>query len=363
MKERIMAQRILTGMAMVVAAAAVFACFVLWRSTQDSRAEQAELMQSQREIMSAMLAELKSSQKSDGAQWQTLRFRLLDEHNRPVAGLVSCADKEGVGDNIRTGKEGLAEFYLPPGNYHATVIANGLSTGLTVMLPPGRTTERTIVCPTRDSKTAPLRFEVGQETAPLDLNVYYIAQVQLTGLQFDNHFWNPAPLDSGTRFLLDPQGRMLGQLANVPVRAASYSSSVSSPNVTTFPARLPAGVALTKPAAMPLGNYIVNLAPYVPAAATKEAATNLATGAAALLPGPPDAPALRSVWWAGACVQLMVDTATKDFNAVLIDDAVLNWKNLRKQIADGPMEDPQLQSAYQPPPPAEVPTTTEPATP
>lgn len=360
MKERIMAQRMVTIMSTTVALAAVFACFVLWQSTQASRAEQTALLQSQQSVMSAMLAELKSTQKSDGAQWQTFKIRLIDEQGRPVIGKVDCTGQDNqTSDSSEAKSDGVAEFYLPPGQYVVSVTVGPIMTTLTQLLPPGRPTTRTVVCASSDVKTAPLRFEIDQATAPTDLNIYYIAQVQMTSRNVGGQFWTSTPFASisGERLLINPQGKVLGQLPNLPTPGITVNSPTVSPNKAVFPKRLPAGATLTAPIELPPGGYLVNLAPYVP--------DSPAAGSAEVAGAADAVPALRSVWAPGAATQILIDTQAKDFATIVLDERVFDWKLLRIQIASGTPEaaQPGYPPAYQPPSYAAPPATSEPQSP
>jgi hypothetical protein len=338
MKERIMAQRVIAVMASAVAVAAIFACVVLWQATQAARAEQAAMIQSQQSLLAAMLAEMKSSSKGEGAQWQTLKIRLIDEQGKPVRGNVQCTGQANhTSDSVDASADGVAEFYLPPGQYTASIVVGSSSTTVSQLLPPGRPTTRTIVCPTLAAKTALLQFDVDKSTAPADLNIYSIAQIQWTSRRVGDQTWVSTPYasTSGTRLLISPEGKVLGQLPKVSPRPSTNSTALANPNSVVFPKRLAANVKLSAPEQLEPGTYYINLAPYVPEALTVGAND---------LPGPADArPALRSVWWAGASTQLYVNTQAEDFTGVAIDDGVFNWKTLRGQITAGTPEEPQIQ--------------------
>jgi len=335
MKERIMAQRILTIMATTAAAAAVFACFVLWQATQTSRAEQTALLQSQQSVMTAMLAELKSTQKADDKQWQTLKVRLVDEQGRPVIGKVSCTGQGNqTSDSTEAKSDGVAEFYLPPGQYIVGVTVGSTMTTLTQLLPPGRPTTRTVVCPGQVANTIPLRFALDKSNVPADLNIYYVAQLQLMSRQVADQQWIPAPFlsTSGERYLISPQGELIGQLPDVPERAVTSNSPGMNPKAMVFPKRIPAGTKLRAPAGLQRGTYYTNVAPYVP---------DPPPAGSAELPEAADAmPALRSVWYPGGSTQVIVDTQVKDFGAISLDEIGFHWTNLRSQIAAGTPEAP-----------------------
>jgi hypothetical protein len=252
-----------------------------------------------------------------------------------VIGKISCTGQGNqTSDSTEAKSDGVAEFYFPPGQYIVCVTVGSTMTTLTQLLPPGRPTTRTVVCPGQEAKTIPLRFELDKSNVPADLNIYYVAQLQLTSRQVADQQWTPAPFLTGygERYLISPQGELIGQLPDVPERAVTSNSPGMNPNAIVFPKRLPAGIKIRSPEGLQRGTYLANFAPYVP---------DPPSAGSAELPGAAGAmPALRSVWYPGGSTQVIVDTQVKDFGAISLDEIGFHWTNLRSQIAAGTPEAP-----------------------
>ncbi|HEY2839051.1 MAG TPA: hypothetical protein VGJ26_07885 [Pirellulales bacterium] len=264
MKGRIMAQRFLAVMATTATVASLFACYLLWRSLQLAQAQQQASLDAQRAAMAAMIAELKSSKQADGAQWQTLKFRLVDVQAKPVKGTVYCSsnDKSPINETIRTGADGVASFFLPPGPYTARFQYNSLMAESAILLAP-RSQEKTIVCPTAEQKRAPVSFAMEltdkSSLAHAPKPVFFIAVIQKTAITVDDLSWRlqGEAFEKNTEcWLLDADGKILGQLTPSPKKPHQAR--------TYFPESLGPNPELKPVEGLSTGFYQFSIAAYVP---------------------------------------------------------------------------------------------------
>jgi hypothetical protein len=280
MKEKIMAQRLLTIMATAATMAVLFACVLLWQSMQQMRALQAAEIAVQREALAAMIAELKSTKNADGAQWQTLKIRLIDESGKPVVGKVSCETRDkSAGDRITTGADGVASFLLPPGLYGIWIECNGYRASLPSILLPPKSIEQAVVCPSAEPKIMPVSFRIDltdqSAIAEAPAQVFYVAAIQFRDRRIGETEWSrraPETEYQGSKtdcWLLDSKGRILGQLPETPApapEAGAYPAPHGMRSVSTyFPKTIGPNPALRPVAGLSSGNYTLVLAAYIAA--------------------------------------------------------------------------------------------------
>lgn len=225
MKEKIMTQRVILGVTLVAAAAAIGAVALLAQLMANNREDQKQMLGAQREWMQAMLAEVRKPRESQGgdgrfSDWQPLRVKLVDEEGNPVEGGASCTGRpfgkdDAIEQQVQTDATGLADFgRLPAGPYTVTcyVKATSESGGRTdILLGPGRPSETTIRCPTKYDTSVPATFTI---TAPGDISpdrLYFVAQLRRLGRNVDGIFWQYVGEPKAVAVLLDAKGTVLGE--------------------------------------------------------------------------------------------------------------------------------------------------------
>ncbi len=173
MKERLMAQKLMTVMVTVAALACVAVTFFMWQALQVSREQQAALLAQQQAFSAKLLGELQARQAAPAVTgvdgWGPLKIRLVSAEGKPVAGKV---DLEGTAINAgndnkvsvdkSAGDDGIADFGLIPyGNYTMTVTIPAAmeSHTETFMLSPGQPSERKFICPDQPRPPVALKFK------------------------------------------------------------------------------------------------------------------------------------------------------------------------------------------------------------
>lgn len=302
MWERIMAQRIFTIMATVATLAILYACFSLASAMRQINILQSTQIASQREAMAAMIAELRSLKQPDGAQWQSLKFRLVDEHSKPASGLVLCRSSGAspMTDSAKADASGLAEFFLPPGQYTVSVLCGDLQLEQSLLLPP-KPTERTITCPVEKPNVAPVTFANDStdtsSIAKAPRPVYFLAQLQLQSRQIGDFTWNVYQESAATRsskvdWLLDEQGHVLGGMPRQP-----HLAETLGPNPTLTPVE---GLAN--------GQYLLSLVALTPTESSEGTAISTADAAAQS----PNIPKLRKYANGKIMQPVVIDSARPD---------------------------------------------------
>lgn len=326
MKERIMALRIFTVMATVVAMASLLACGMLYRSLQLSRSQQSALLASQREAMAAMTAELKSSKASDGAQWQTLKIRLVDEQGKPLKGMVHCEtkDKSPLSDTKQCGADGLAEFLLPPGQYAVTIECNSYRAWIPALLVSPKPMERKIVCPLADPKNGPVSFKV-ELTAASGLPAISQSNYFLVGF-----YWNYRTIGDVTwgragsqRFapnyvcwLIDAQGHVLGQLPKTEAVVDANGNPMTKSRSSQTAETLGPNPVLEPVAGLAAGSYTVTLVPYIASDANEPGAEQDPT----IGQGKPSIPTLKRSMYVPGAKSVVIDADQPGGAVIRIDD-------------------------------------------
>ena len=115
-----MRDRMVSFVTVAAGAACVAAAIVMWQMVQTTRASQAALLESQREMVQAVLAELKSPRQAvpeEADTWFPLRVKLVDEAGDSVVGEVRCLG-EKIDQSVKTDDQGTADLgSLPAGEY------------------------------------------------------------------------------------------------------------------------------------------------------------------------------------------------------------------------------------------------------
>jgi hypothetical protein len=279
MKEKIMAQRLMSVMVVVASAACVMCAAFMWQLVQSNRESQQSLLAAQREMLAAAIAKLQQSAVAAGPSeselWQLLRVKVVDPEGQAVAATATCSGKSfGSGNDIHqreaTDAQGIADFgRLPTGQYTISVHVDSsheFSSGTSIILGPGRPSELTIKCPLELPDPVAVHFAISPpaklETQPL----YYVIWLSPRGRSFAGQSWHSdnEGQNSGDRYvLLDSAGKVLGELStDEAIRRVSSGGGVALCNAEAIPADL-----MLRPCAgfVPRTYQIMSLAAYVPA--------------------------------------------------------------------------------------------------
>tara|TARA_R100001132_G_scaffold27314_1_gene32225 strand:- start:1580 stop:3040 length:1461 start_codon:yes stop_codon:yes gene_type:complete len=167
MKEKIMSQRIMTGVSVTMAVCGFIVVGMVWSMMKDSQAFNTRMMAQMTEIANRRVSEVQT--ESAAVEMNQVSFQLVQgkEDGRPGGGFAGKLTK--IGDNTdsftlkeESNAEGKLDFgKLPWGVYSLNVIAPWGETyhnDLTVL--PGRNFSQTIVCPSAAPVEVPVRFEV-----------------------------------------------------------------------------------------------------------------------------------------------------------------------------------------------------------
>ncbi len=167
MKEKIMSQRILTGVAVVMAVCGFIVVGLVWSMMKESQAFNTRMMAQLAEIADRPVPEVQND--SATGEMNRVSFQLVQgkADGKPGVGFEGKLTK--IGDNtdsftLKEGSdaEGKLDFgKLPWGGYSLNVIApwgESYHKDLTVL--PGRNFSQTIVCPSAAPVEVPVRFEV-----------------------------------------------------------------------------------------------------------------------------------------------------------------------------------------------------------
>ena len=272
MKEKIMTQRILSGVTIVVAVAAVLSSFFTYRLLATNYSFMEPIMLSQREMTQAMVAELHTLRNErnvadSSAAWQSLSVQLIDEADQPVMGKVIC-QKSGDGSvrqDIATDENGVADFgQLPTGQYEisAQILSPGLYSGTqSILLGPGRATEYIISCPSKNPPQIAPQFEINPPDDLANEALFYVAQMSWVSRRVNNQLWhyvNAAPL---RYWLLDAHGKTLGEL---PVKDIEVRQTLGGGTAITTQQKFTLVEPLRLDPTIPAGEYLINVMAYVP---------------------------------------------------------------------------------------------------
>ncbi len=293
MKEKIMAQRFISGLALVASAASLLCAVLMWQVIQNNREAQAALLASQRDMMQAMIDELKNSADrstlpaAESESWQLLRVNLVDEAGNPVIGTVRLSGNTGgqaggIQQRIATDQGGIADFgKLPLGPYSLQVESSGECVGpLSIVHGPGRSSDHSIVCPGVAVDMVPLQFSITPPEELKTCQLYYVVQISRVGREVGGEAWRPRrPVRHSV--LLDSQGTVLGKLPegymNIPVIGENHWEGPFMTGIgldAKLANLIPADVTLAELPGLLRGRYEVAFAPFVPSTGDTHAASD-----------------------------------------------------------------------------------------
>ncbi|MCR9233814.1 MAG: hypothetical protein NXI29_22680 [bacterium] len=171
MKEKVMSQRILVGISAVMAVCCIAVVGIAWSMMQESRAFNLQMLEQFK------LAQERSAEESSG-DLHAIQFKLVqegsedqlavgfqgkltkyEEHN-PMFALEVVSDKTGLLD---FGK-------LPWGRYELELQApwSEKMETLSLITIPGRSYEKTIICPAEAPEKVDVQFQVDWQNVPMD---------------------------------------------------------------------------------------------------------------------------------------------------------------------------------------------------
>ncbi|MFI4852121.1 MAG: hypothetical protein ACIAZJ_23690 [Gimesia chilikensis] len=167
MKERIMSQRILTGVSVVMAVCGFIVVGLVWSMMKESQAFNSRMMAQMEEFADRPVPEARTD--SATGEMNQVSFQLFQGKTggKPAVGFEGKLTK--IGDNTdsftlteKSNAEGKLDFgNLPWGGYSLNVTApwgEAYHKSLTVL--PGRNYSQSIVCPAAAPVEVPVRFEV-----------------------------------------------------------------------------------------------------------------------------------------------------------------------------------------------------------
>ncbi|MEQ8638652.1 prealbumin-like fold domain-containing protein [Gimesia maris] len=173
MKEKIMSQRIMTGISAVMAVCCIAVVGIAWSMMQESRAFNLQLLEQFK------LAQEKSASETTG-ELQPILFQLVQEgsEEQPAIGFEGTLSK-GDGNNpvftveAVSDKNGLLDFgKLPWGKYVLTLKSPWGEAPQAELITtiPGRKFEETIVCPASVPEKVAVQFQVNWQNTPEEKN-------------------------------------------------------------------------------------------------------------------------------------------------------------------------------------------------
>jgi len=175
MKERIMSQRIMTGLSAVMAVCCIAVVGIAWSMMQESRAFNLQMLEQFKQ------AQERSAGETSG-EMQPILFQLVQEGSKdqPAVGFDGTLSRREGDNTIFTveavsDKNGQLDFgNLPWGNYQLTLKAPWGEAPQAEMITtiPGRKYEETIVCPAHAPQQVEVKFEVNWQNMPDD--EYYL---------------------------------------------------------------------------------------------------------------------------------------------------------------------------------------------
>ncbi len=167
MKEKIMSQRIMTGISVLMAVCGVIVVGMVWSMMKESQAFNTRMMAQMTEIANRPVPEVQT--ESAAGEMNQVSFQLVQgkQGGKPAIGFTGELTKRG--ENIDVFKldavsndEGVMDFgKLPWGKYSLNIKSpwdEYYYSELTVL--PGRNYSQTIVCPGAAPVEVPVRFEV-----------------------------------------------------------------------------------------------------------------------------------------------------------------------------------------------------------
>ncbi|WP_417389066.1 prealbumin-like fold domain-containing protein [Gimesia sp.] len=176
-KEKIMSQRIMTGISAVMAVCCIAVVGIAWSMMQDSRAFNLKMLEQFK------LAQEKSASETSG-ELQPILFQLEQEgkDDQPAVGFAGTLSKGDDNNPIFTveavsDKNGLLDFgKLPWGNYILTLKApwGAAPQAEQITTIPGRKYEQTIICPAHAPQDVQVEFQVNWEKMPDDQEYFLL---------------------------------------------------------------------------------------------------------------------------------------------------------------------------------------------
>ncbi|QDV19869.1 hypothetical protein Pan153_45380 [Gimesia panareensis] len=171
MKEKIMSQRILTGLSAVMAVCCIAVVGIAWSMMQESRAFNLQMLEQ-------LKAEQAAQAKSSSQEMNPITFELIQEKEggKPAVGfsgelakLDDNGGKEVFKVKVTSDAEGRLEFgKLPWGKYKLKLHSpwrEEFSTGILTTI-PGRKYEQTIYCPAEAPGKVPVQFQINWSEKP-----------------------------------------------------------------------------------------------------------------------------------------------------------------------------------------------------
>ncbi|QDU16550.1 hypothetical protein CA11_43820 [Gimesia maris] len=177
MKEKIMSQRIMTGISAVMVVCCIAVVGIAWSMMQESRAFNLQMLEQFK------LAQEKSASETTG-ELQPILFQLVQEgsEEQPAIGFEGTLSK-GDGNNpvftveVVSDKNGLLDFgKLPWGKYVLTLKSPWGEAPQAELITtiPGRKFEQTIVCPAHAPQEVEVEFQVNWESMPDDQEYFLL---------------------------------------------------------------------------------------------------------------------------------------------------------------------------------------------
>jgi len=233
MKEKIMSQRIMTGVSVTMAVCGFIVVGMVWSMMQDSRAFNLQMLEQFK------LAQEKSASETPG-DLHGILFQLVQEgsEDRPAVGFQGKLTKyeehmpifalEVVSD-----KSGLLDFgKLPWGKYQLELQApwSEKMETLHLITIPGRSYEKTLLCPAKAPQKVDIQFQVNWQNKPVDQEYYLLCD-------FRSLVYTPEPWQ-GDKFHFSTRNKIQNRFWTVehnPKQEGVYLIDVNQNRATSCP--------------------------------------------------------------------------------------------------------------------------------
>ncbi len=242
MKERLMAQKLMTVMVTVAALACVAMVLLMWRTMETVRQQQAAMLAEHNAFNARLLQELQSRAATPAAApgvdgWGPLKIRLVSADGNPVEGKVAlegtainAGNDNKVSVDKTAGADGSADFGLIPyGNYTMTltVPAAQESHVETFMLAPGQPSDREVICPDQPRPPASLTFRFNPPPEIRAEDLVYGVNLQIPSRDSVSGRWKfTGP--TAYSFLVDATGQVLGTADRTHPMESSFGGGFPS---------------------------------------------------------------------------------------------------------------------------------------